>query len=56
MPATGLQATRETMSARRIANAVAGFENFILGKIAGLEQLDNFVSGCDEMVKAIVSR
>lgn len=43
VPATGLQATRETMSARRIANAVAGLENFILGRRAGLELLDNFV-------------
>lgn len=32
VPATGLQATRETMSARRIANAVAGLESFIFGK------------------------
>lgn len=43
VPATGLHATRETMSARRIANAVAGLENFILGRRAGLELLDNFV-------------
>lgn len=43
VPTTGLQVTRETMSARRIANAVAGLESFILGRRAGLELLDNFV-------------
>lgn len=44
VPATGLQATRETMSGRRNANAVARLENFILGRrSARLELLDNFV-------------
>lgn len=47
VPATGLQATRETTMARRIANAVAGLENFISGgRIAGLELLDNLVLKC----------
>lgn len=46
VPATGLQATRETMSARRIARAVAGLGNFILERGAGLELLDNFVLIC----------
>lgn len=36
VPATGLQATRETMSTRKSANAVSRFGNFILGRGAGL--------------------
>lgn len=32
LPATGLQATKEMMSARKTANAVAGLENFIIGR------------------------
>lgn len=40
VPATGLQATRETMSAKRSANAVAGLAKFILGRRVGLKLLD----------------
>lgn len=35
VPPIGLQATRETMSARMIARAIAGLGNFILGRGIG---------------------
>lgn len=42
VPATGLQATRETMSARRSANAADMLENIILGRRAAWVLLDFF--------------